>query len=382
MIPGEISRTNGYLHKNARVGLHLTFNTAVKEDHTMTKVEVLQMDWYRKLLAEVQIEYDRLVDRQQVQAPALEQEKTGLQRQVQGWSQSLAKPDLDPHVRDDVENKYAAALRRIAEIEATIASRSAEVKQIQSVVDPEAVADRLNRLAEVLAGTNPSMGNIELAHHIDVINCYDDGRVVVRNCRLGAMADAVELFSVPDQSDIEKRPVSTSRKRMKVMPRRLAQRRIDSGEAPTGDLKARAIWATDPNRFANLDDRWFEEIVFHVPKKTSWAEKHAPCVATCRKMGFKEEQLAAHFKKTLPTIRRALRIAEETDDSLRALPRRLPRRRWHEDNALEVARRKAQGMGTGALVRHFGKSDVTIRKALDHAATITWQQDVSTLSET
>ena len=46
----------------------------------------------------------------------------------------------------------------------------------------------------------------------------------------------------------------------------------------------------------------------------------------------------------------------------------MPRRRWHEDHAVEVAALKANGMSTRELAEHFGKSEPTIRKALEHAA--------------
>lgn len=41
--------------------------------------------------------------------------------------------------------------------------------------------------------------------------------------------------------------------------------------------------------------------------------------------------------------------------------------RWHEDHALEVAAKKAEGLGTNELAAYFGKTDTTIRKALEHA---------------
>ncbi len=37
------------------------------------------------------------------------------------------------------------------------------------------------------------------------------------------------------------------------------------------------------------------------------------------------------------------------------------------DHAQEVASKKAEGLGTNQLAALFGKSDTTIRKALDHA---------------
>lgn len=50
------------------------------------------------------------------------------------------------------------------------------------------------------------------------------------------------------------------------------------------------------------------------------------------------------------------------------LPRKMPRSRWHEEHALEVAaKKKAENLGTNELVAFFKKSDTTIRAGLEHA---------------
>jgi hypothetical protein len=339
----------------------------------MTKPDVMAMDWFRELLAEVQKEYVRLHERQKGQQPALDEARVQLQQKVQGWSQSLAKADLGPLVRQAMEKEYQATLERIAEIESAINVRTAETQQLRVVVDPTVVAERLDRLADVLANANPSMANIELAHHIDRIDCFDDGRVVLRMCRLGALTDAVDLLSRAEADSVTDSSGTEDPDQDKVTPRRLTRRRIDTGEAVTEDLKARAAWAADPNRFARLDDRWFEEQVFQVPHRLSWAEANALEVGALRKKGLTEERLAKHFRVSLPTIRKSLRFAREKDSSLGELPRRMPRPRWHEEFAIEVARLKATGMGTNDLVRHCHKSDVTIRKALEYAKIIAQQ---------
>ena len=64
-----------------------------------------------------------------------------------------------------------------------------------AVVNPQQVVDRLNRLADVLARNNPTRGNVELSLHIDQICCHDDGRVVVRTCKLGALAGTIDLLA-------------------------------------------------------------------------------------------------------------------------------------------------------------------------------------------
>ena len=340
----------------------------------MTATEVLKMRWFKELVSLVQTAASELTKWHDAQVPALVSEKADLERKIKGWSQSLADPDLPSRVRGHTVEQCDAALARIADIEWLIQNHEAETAELQEMVDPADVAERLDRLAGVLATTNPSAGSVELAHHVDRIDCYSDGRVVLRTCKLGALAGAVNFFSDEAMGATNGQP-QAERSSPGIKPRRLTRRRLDSGGAPDSELKARAIWATDPRRFAKLDSRWFEERVFQVPKRLSWAEKNAPKVAARRKLGHTEEQLAEHFGKTLPTIRASLKIARKSDPELLALPRRMPRARWHEDHALEVAAEKAAGNGTNELVKMFGKSDTTIRAALNHAKLLAKQPD-------
>ncbi len=289
----------------------------------MTESEVLAMKWYQELWAEIQATCDLLSAQHDAQVPALESEKTSLEQNVKGWSQTLANPDLKPAVRAHIESQFNIALERIAEIELARNLKIAELRQRQSLVDPAAIADRLNNLADVLAGNNPSWGSVELAHHIDRIDCYDNGKVVVRTCKLGALDGAVDIFmdleAVADQTLAR----SPDQQPGRIDPRRLTRRRIETGEAPKAELRARAIWASDPHRFARLDEHWFVEHVYEVPKRLSWAAQHSVEVAALRKKNYTEEMLAAHFGKTLPTIRASLRIAKAKDPELANLPRKM-----------------------------------------------------------
>jgi hypothetical protein len=150
-------------------------------------------------------------------------------------------------------------------------------------------------------------------------------------------------------------------------PRRRARLRVDESEHGGVDLSDALYTAADPNRFAGLEERWFWTDVFQIPRRKSWAEENAVEVAAARAAGLTMEKLAEQFGKTVPTIRAALRFAASVEESVRQLPRKMPRRRWHEEHAREVAAKKADGLGTGALAAYFGKSDTTIRAALDYA---------------
>jgi DNA-binding NarL/FixJ family response regulator len=68
--------------------------------------------------------------------------------------------------------------------------------------------------------------------------------------------------------------------------------------------------------------------------------------------------------KSVPTVRKALRLAAESDEAVRSLPRKVRRRCWAEDHAQEVAGLKAQGLSVPQIARELGKSEPTIRAAL------------------
>jgi uncharacterized protein (DUF433 family) len=219
-----------------------------------------------------------------------------------------------------------------------------------------------------MATNNPTMGNIELSLHIDRIDCFSDGSVAMRTCKLGSLADVVPLLVTDDDTatDCEVKREVHHDGTTQVTPRRRARLRVDHDVGDTEYLQAAADMAADPNRFSGLDDQWFWEDVFRIPERQSWAQQHATAVAEARTKGWTMEKVAAHFGKTVPTIRAALKYAC-ADGSFNDLPTKMPRARWHVDHAAKVAALKAQGMTTVALAKHFGKSDTTIRAALQYA---------------
>ena len=214
---------------------------------------------------------------------------------------------------------------------------------VEVVVDSEQALDCLGRLPEVLALNNPTLGNLELSLHIDRIDCFEGGTVVMRTCKLGALTGAVEMLANDTTQQVA--PADAGGDGVdRATPRRRVRLRVDGG----ADVRAAANTAADPNRFAGLDEQWFWEDTFSIPEKTCWAKEHAAEVAEARAEGMTMERLAECFRKTVPTIRAALRYAASTDESIKLLPRKMPRSRWHEDHAREVAAKKAEGLGTNS----------------------------------
>jgi predicted Rdx family selenoprotein len=240
--------------------------------------------------------------------PTLERELQDLQDQVRGWSQSLAKSDLAPAVRSVIENDFSAALQRQRELERQLVEAKALRQRTRAVVEPDQVVTRLNRLAEVLAQNNPTRGNLELSMHIDQIRCHQDGRVIVRTCKLGALAGAVELLADPPARGAE--PSAQPDLGSGVKPRRRARLRIDSDDEDLELLRETAVMAADVHRFGGLGPEWFSEDAFQIPRKQYWSDKHAVEVAAKQQeTGWSLVKLAARFRKSVPTIRLALKKA-------------------------------------------------------------------------
>ena len=323
--------------------------------------------WFPPLVEQVQAKLESLAADRHQQRPALQKEWDDMQAKIQGWSQSLAKPNLDPEVRAAIEAQWGAALTRQREIENCLAEEKANRNSVGQAFDRHEVVKRLNRLEDVLATNNPTLGNLELSLHIDRIDAFPDGRVVMRTSKLGALAGATSLIRREggDCSPEQAAPGGDGLNR--VPPRRRARLRVDDPIDADSDPRAAVDTAIDPHRFAGMDVDWFWEDTFQVPEPTCWAKENAAEVARVRAMGLTIAKLALHFGKAIPTIRSALGYAADADESVRQLPQKMPRRRWTEVHAAEVAALKADGMSTTEIAERFGKCASTIREAVVYA---------------
>src|SRR6185312_10107759 len=124
----------------------------------------------------------------------------------------------------------------------------------------------------------------------------------------------------------------------------------------------------DPERFAGLADGFFWSDDVTVERTLSWAEANAEAVAQARSRGRTHEQLADEFGVSIPTVRKALRIAAQSDSGLPQLPRKMPRARWQDSHADEVWALKQEGRTVKQLSAHFEVSEPLIRAALALAA--------------
>lgn len=338
-------------------------------------------EWYKELFAEVGAELTKLIKADDGGESLLRRELDELRLRKEGWQVSLGDPKLPASLRVTMQADWEKADRREQELVQQLSARRSAQECIDQLLSPAVLLERLQRLPQILANNNPSRCNLELALHIDHIECDAEGKVVMRTCRLGALAGAVALLredASPKEAD-RTAGVTDETRNARRGPRRRRRLRVDSVGSDRRELIGTAEFATDPNRYAGLPESWFWEDTFQKPENFSWAAEHGLEVAEARLRGLTHKELEDEFGKTTPTIRAAIEHAKEIDptmaERLAALPWRMPRSQWHVDHADEVWHfaeelKRTKGMKITPmkeLVQHFRKSDVTIRKALEVA---------------
>lgn len=265
--------------------------------------DIRQLPWFLELRELVQRELSRLTETQHDQLPALEQEAKLLGDKIKGWSLSLGKLDLPTVLQIAIEADSRAVLERWQEIENTLLEREAQSGQADRIIDESEVLHRLEQLSDVLAGNNPTMGNLHLSLHIDRIVCAPDGKVIMRSCKLGTLTESVEVFADLDNNG---NASSSVPKKTKGTPRRRGRLRVTDCEEDGRNMRSLAEFAADTDRFAGLGDDWFWSDEFQIPER-SWVAENAESVFQRRQDAkLSHAKLAVEFGVSKPTIRAAI----------------------------------------------------------------------------
>lgn len=333
---------------------------------TVNRDDLLSTPAFQQFVDQVREEFHRLIPDSAARQSALRREQAELQAQCEGWIRSLSSPAVSDALRQAINAKYEAADLRIRAISTEIASVESQRQSAEDVIDAARVADALQQLSEILASHNPSAANVMLAQHIEGIYCDREGLVVIRMCRVGALAGILDLIPPRDSAVVTDSPHDQTVYR--ATPRRRSKR--DCGDAILDDeiLDQVSEFAVDPERFGGLGPEWFIEDVVQYTRPLSWAQAHAREVAEYRlQTGATMDRTCEHFGRTVPTIRSALRHAKR-QYGLHALGTAVSmttRQNWSRDHAAEVQRFfRRPGATMKAAVQHFGRSDTTIRTAL------------------
>jgi DNA invertase Pin-like site-specific DNA recombinase len=262
--------------------------------------------WFPDLVARVRQELERHRATEPDRGAIREAELRELCERLAGWAMTLGDPKLPATVRTDITSRYEEAKARQAELESEVEGDRALDDHLGRALDPRVVVDQLRCLGEVLAGHNPTLGNLELSRHIEHILCFPDGRVEMRGTWLGVFDGAVHLLSrtagdppAPSGSGV-------------VTPRRRGRLRVPNLSADAG-VAADVDTCLDPERFAGLADAFFWSEDVTVERAVCWAEANAAAVAQARAEGRTHAQLADQFGVTVPTIRHALKIAAASE---------------------------------------------------------------------
>ena len=324
------------------------------------------LNWFAPLCEEVRAELKRVGATQPDRTADFHEELVLIDQRINGWTQSLGNPDLSPQLRNAIEIEWNDALRRKEELSEQIHSQSARQNRADVILEPHQVLDRIDRLSQVLATDNATAINMELSLHIDRIDCFPDGRVVMRTCRLGALAGAIPALA--DRSDVATGVASPSNSRNSRARRRSP---MNTGLERSEDHKSLVHFASDPNRFADLADKWFWEDEFHVPgRKISWVEENAEAVFMRRQESrLPYSALAIEFKVSIRTIGNAIDyyLAQHPDEKDGVTLRRGGKRKPKFNLAsfgVEARQLWESGWSKEKLAEKFDCSAPTITKAL------------------
>ncbi len=269
--------------------------------------------WFPPFVGKVEAELKRRREGEGPQRPDLGHELTELTRKLAGWRQTLGDPDIPHAVRSDIQTEYGVARKRLQEIEVAKAEWEAGVEQLDRLLDPKQVLDRLHDLAETLAGGNPTSLNAELSRHIEGIFCHEDGRVVMRTRSVGLFEGLPEPLSQQKDAGHRRDVLAGQAVDVKrITPRRRGKLRIVPAAEVVASTSPPEEGRPDPARFASLADQFIWRDVSCALRGSCWSRDHALEVEQVhRETGLSFAKLAERFGVSRPTIRRALKLAGE-----------------------------------------------------------------------
>ena len=322
--------------------------------------------WLEQLRSQIASEQHRILENGSDKSALRRDELRKLDKQLEGWSQSLANPQLPESVRRGLETRFEAAQQRQQEISSRLANESSFADTRDPLIEENELIRLVDEIDVVLAEYNPTAVHVELAKHIAAITIEPGGRIELLGKKLGVFGESSRVLRAgvdPSPNEALARPQFAG-----VTPRRRG-RLLGSVPLATSDAHRGENAATLPEEpeFSETrigDSESSPEDDSLMVSWRSWSDRHAAEVADLRKNGWTHARLAQRFSVSVPTIRKALRIAATSDSACASLPNKMPRARWPERHFREVAELRSQGRSLRELVEHFGRSEPLIREAL------------------
>ncbi len=284
-------------------------------------------EWFGDFVERCQAECAKLHQGQPQREADLMSQIRDLEDRMTGWRDSLGRRDLPTAVRLDLEQDYVRASDEKIRLESLAAAEQAREKQCEAAFQPQPVIDALCHLDEVLSGSNVTLLNMELSKHIERIECFADGRIVLRGTWIGLFEGAIALLTsasvtapVPAQAGVEA-CVGQDSTVEQIRPRQLTRRKVNCLTGGRDIVSMAVERSTDPNRYRELAPELKWEEVFYIARKLSWSEEHAQQVVEYRAQNPKASlnQIARQFGVSRPTISNALRHARSVENSRQAI---------------------------------------------------------------
>ena len=320
--------------------------------------------WLPELVGLIEADIASREERKPDRSAARASQLTALEKLMKGWMISLGDPDLATTLRKAFQESLASATAEAERLRIEAQSEIALESVRDRLINPKVAINALRGLHEVLAGENPTLGNLELSKHIDRVDCYADGKVVLHGTMLGVLGEgAILLTRTGEPEELQE----TTPGQVRITPRLRSRRYVAnlSAQDRPEDDQTRLL---DPTRFEGYGDEFFWQEELYLQEDLPWYRENAEAVARERVAGKTHEALARQFSVTVPTIRAALKHAYKIDPTLATVPKKMARARWQDSHYVEVAAREAEGQSVAVMSAHFGVSEPLIRSALIIAA--------------
>lgn len=287
-----------------------------------------------------------------------------LDEQVAGWVTSLGDRDLKAAVRHIVQEKVDEATQERNRLKAELDQLAAAEHSVAQLLNEGEVARKLETLDRELRCSNPTRVHVALAEHVQAISVRSDRTVELQTNQLALLGPDARVLAAEFVEAVHDDDSAGATPSPGVPLRRRAERRVESDVIGHSAID-RVVACHSAN--APIPRRWIATDNLVIEKPRPWYQEMAAEVVAMRALPTTFAKLAKHFRKSVPTIRKAIRYAQSRDPSLQSLPNKLPAPNEAKLHAAEIARLKREGATTSELAERFKKSDTWIRRALEHA---------------
>src|SRR4051794_27069108 len=122
----------------------------------MNQNELPHLEWFDKLHEELRSEFQAATESARELRPNLEVKRRELQEKCKGWTTSLADPNLDPKIRDLIQNHLTEAVSQLEEVDDLIAESDLAARSPNDHLDLAEALRRHEHLARTIEAGDPT----------------------------------------------------------------------------------------------------------------------------------------------------------------------------------------------------------------------------------